>query len=138
MPELKSLKIVVEKMKQLADVVEIKVTSKGEFWIQARTDFATARTMYKGLKLGDRMVVDREEDEEEIDRCFTMDLKHLIKVLYCSNLEANSVIGCKICQLELQLNFVVGLVEDHCFVAHMDMGNEFGSVTYYIPLLNSG
>jgi hypothetical protein len=61
------------------------------------------------------------------------------KMLSCCSLDASIVVGCKLMMREMAAEIrliFIGISEGHWFVVYIEIGDQLGTITYYIPLLS--
>mmetsp|Transcript_19626 Transcript_19626/g.31977 ORF Transcript_19626/g.31977 Transcript_19626/m.31977 type:complete len:211 (+) Transcript_19626:310-942(+) len=123
-PEVKiqlpeTLKNVISNMKSVSDDVLLSATSSGDMSVQVSAELVTIKTYFKELK-GFESTEDATSGIET-GRC-RMNIRKLSQVL-------NS----KIVNLS---NYIVGcIVESHAFVVYVELGQNMGHATFYLPVL---
>lgn len=121
MPNLTSLKSVIERMKSVSDQVTIEASSTGRLQFCVETEMVTIRTHYKDLCLKTGQD-DGAEEEEVREAHATLSIKKLHKALCIRHLPAAYIVAC--------------LVEDHAVVLYTKLQADCGCVTFYIPTLD--
>lgn len=119
MPPLRSLRAVVERMRQVGDELTVTATRGGDLQLCVASDLVTVRTFYRGLALRRPDEAEAGDDDAETSAC--MSIRKFSNILQCHQLNAHFVLGC--------------VVEGAAFVLYVRMRGERGAVTYYIPLI---
>ena len=118
MPKLKILDRVVEKMKEFSADVGLEANQNGDVLFFASSDQTSMKTFFQGLRFDDG----KEMDDEMRTKKYTVVVnnKKLMNCLECALLEPKSLVAC--------------MVPTHAFILYFSL-DDYGSVTYYIPVL---
>lgn len=125
MPDLRTLKNVIDRMKSVSDTLTLTATSRGDLMLQVRTDMVTIKTFYKGLAIkpagAPASGAEASADTAVVRASASMSIKKFSKLLQCRSLNMHYALGC--------------IVEEHAFVMYVKLRDDRGQITYYVPLL---
>jgi len=118
MPPLKKMKVVIERMKNICDVLQIQANLAGEMTLKVQTDLAVISTFYRKLE---HPQMDGRDPPGIADTVATakVDIKKFNKVLTSHQVNPSNAICC--------------IVEGSALVLHVLLDDLY--LTYYMPLI---
>eukprot|EP01127_Copromyxa_protea_P018921 TRINITY_DN6046_c0_g1_i2.p1 TRINITY_DN6046_c0_g1~~TRINITY_DN6046_c0_g1_i2.p1 ORF type:complete len:273 (-),score=30.40 TRINITY_DN6046_c0_g1_i2:23-841(-) len=120
MPGLKSLRSVIERMKNIDDFLVIQANMAGELTFKVQTEVVSIATFYR--KLDHPHIEGRDPPKANPDQTarVKVDIKKFARFMYSYQVQPQNVICC--------------IVEDTALVLHVLLDDLF--ITYYIPVLS--
>jgi len=122
MPPLKSIRTVIDRMKNISDYLTIEANMAGCLTLKIDTDMVSIATFYKGLEHPQIEGRSPPRSCEEIRATAKIDIKKFSKFLYSYHVGPKNVICC--------------IVQDKAVVLHVLLEDLY--VTYYFPILLHG
>eukprot|EP01116_Phalansterium_solitarium_P011664 TRINITY_DN27416_c0_g1_i1.p1 TRINITY_DN27416_c0_g1~~TRINITY_DN27416_c0_g1_i1.p1 ORF type:complete len:160 (-),score=49.72 TRINITY_DN27416_c0_g1_i1:162-641(-) len=123
LPKLRSIRTVVDKMKNMNDSVRIMANMHGELQLKLETDIVSVAAFYRGL--GHPTIEGGQQPSPDAQVEVAVRVNQLMRVLAAEKVNPNTVIMC--------------VVEHRAIVFHALQNDSMDNLylTYYMPILNT-
>eukprot|EP01132_Coremiostelium_polycephalum_P003164 gene3164-3962_t len=119
MPPLKNVQNVIEKMRNLSEALNIRVSMNNQLTLSVETSNGSISTFYKGLEHPHFEGRPKSDGPSELSATVTVDIKKFAKVLYVHQLAPDEVVCC--------------LYEGRSLILHVILQDI--CLTYYLPVI---